>query len=193
MNARGFSLLELLVAVAIGSIAVLGLGKLFVSTVSWGRQDDRLTYMARQGTVILDEMGRRVRGSNDMKCSPAACDPVGSDTLATCGVDPSLQVTNPDGVYCFRLDATGGQQLIEAGPGGGQNNMLREGSLASLTVSACPGTSMFSVINPGNLPGCSPTTTPCAPPNRVDICFQLSTTATPSDSMMFRTSLSRRN
>jgi len=27
----------------------------------------------------------------------------------------------------------------------------------------------------------------------VDICFQLSTTATPSDSMMFRTSFSRRN
>lgn len=203
MNARGFTLLEVLVAVAIGSVILLALGKLYVSAIYWHRLDEPVSYMQRQGAIIVDELARHIRAassnaSNPMKCSPAGCDPIANQGPATCGVDPSLQITNPDplpngesaGDYCFRLDTTGGNQFIRARSGGGQSNMLREGgSLAALTVSPCPGVPMFSLANP-DYPGCSPG---CADPNRVDICFQLSTASTPSESMMFRASFTRRN
>ena len=185
MNARGFTLLELLVAVAIASIVVLALGQLYVSAAYWGRLDYSLTYMQRQGTRVLDEVGQRIREGADLRCSPAACDQVGGDTLAACGVDPSLQVTVPGtGVYCFRLNAEGGNQLIEVHPGGGTLNMLLD-SLAPLTVSGCPNDAMFSVVHPGGDPGVDP--------NQVDICFQLNTTSTPPESIMFRASFAKRN
>lgn len=201
MNARGFTLLEVLVAVAIGSIIVVALGKLFVLAVYWGGLNEPTTYMQRQGTIILEELARHIRAADSsipLKCSPAACDPIANQGLAACGVDPSLQIANPDilvnnepaDTYCFRPDTTGGNQLIRARSGGGQSNMLREGgSMVALTVTECPGVPMFSLVNP-DYPGCAPG---CADPNRVDICFQLSTASTPPDSMMFRASFTRRN
>jgi prepilin-type N-terminal cleavage/methylation domain-containing protein len=203
VSVRGFVLVELLVAVAIGSVVLFAIGSLYVLTVSYGRQDDRLTYMQRQGSIILEEMARHIRAAdssaaNPMRCSPAGCDPIANQGLATCGVDPSLQVTNldtlvnnePADTYCFRLNTTGGNQLIRAGSGGGQSNMLTEGGgMAALTVSACPGESMFALVNP-TYPGCAPG---CANPNQVDICFRLSTTTPPTDSMTFRASFTQRN
>jgi prepilin-type N-terminal cleavage/methylation domain-containing protein len=189
VNERGFTLLELLVTLAMGAVILLALGKLYVSTVSWGRIDDRLAHMQRQGTLILDKMGRQIRGAQSIACSPlATCDSVATDPASACGVDPSLEVISPGGTnVCFRLNTAGGNDLVQAS--GGTQSSMRKESPAALTVSACAGLPMFSVINPTNPVGCGP----CAPPNRVDICFQLNTTVAPTDSMIFKGSFTKRN
>jgi prepilin-type N-terminal cleavage/methylation domain-containing protein len=188
VNERGFTLLELLVAAAIGTIVLFGLGGLYQLATRYNRLDDQLAYLQRQGTLVLDKMGRRIREASEIKCSPlATCDPVAADPASTCGVDPSLQVTAAGTTVCFRLNTTGGNDLIQAS-GAGQSSMLT-GNPVTLTVSECPGVPMFSVSNPTNPPGCST----CAPPNQADVCFQLSTTSVPPDSVIFRASFTKRN
>jgi prepilin-type N-terminal cleavage/methylation domain-containing protein len=75
MSQRGFTLLELLVAAALGAVVLMAAGTLYVTATKYERTDESLTYMQRQGTLILEKMGRRIRnatGTEGIKCSPLA-------------------------------------------------------------------------------------------------------------------------
>ena len=114
MTERGSSLVELLIAALIGSLVVFAAGSVYVSAVRSGRDDDSLTYLQRQGSLILDEVGRQVRPADTLQGPPGqlmACGGVAGSILAN--------VPDPAGViqpWCFRLDAAGGTQLIEDRP-----------------------------------------------------------------------------
>ncbi len=123
MNNRGLGLLELLVTTLVGVVILLGISSFYLATVRFYEQSSSQTFLQRQGTLIIDEMTRRIRFANGLIQDPP------SDCPAT----PSLKVTQPSvtGFYCFYQS---GDQLLERLPDGTDFNLLR-GSPAPLTVS----------------------------------------------------------
>ncbi len=116
----GFTLIELLVAVAIGILVLLGIGDFYLSTLRFYNQSNSQAFLQRQGSLIIEEMGRQIR-------------PATALTRGTCNADSSsLHVTNSLGVFCFYRV---GSQLSEDRPGGGTANLL-SGSPVLLTVTS---------------------------------------------------------
>jgi prepilin-type N-terminal cleavage/methylation domain-containing protein len=120
MNERGSTLLELLIALAVGSVVLLGISSLYLATLRFSDQDSSQTFLQRQGVLILEEMARQIRPG----------------TALTQGVchnnNPNaFGVTNSLGNFCFYQNGT---QLSEDRPGGGTENLLG-GSPVPLTVS----------------------------------------------------------
>jgi type II secretory pathway pseudopilin PulG len=119
MNERGATLLESLIALALGSVVLLGVSSLYVATIRFSRQDDSQTFLQRQGVLIVEEMARQIR-------------PATALTRGVCNADVnSLQITNSLGSFCFYKNGT---QLEEDRPGGGTADLLA-GSPVPLTVS----------------------------------------------------------
>ena len=117
MNDRGLTLIELLVALVIGSFVLLGASGFYLSTVRFTKQSNSQAYLQRQAAQVVDELTRQIR-------------PATALARGTCSADAnSLRVTNSSGVYCFYKS---GNQLLEDRPGGGTSNLL-SGSLESLT------------------------------------------------------------
>ena len=148
MNERGVTLLESLIALAVGSVVLLGVGSLYVATSRSSAQDSAQTFLQRRGVLILDEMARQIRPATVLT-TPGA---------GLCNVDTnSLQATNSLGAFCFYRANTCSQtikpcsttadcpqgeiclsnamQLLEDRPGGGTENLLA-GSPVPLTVSS---------------------------------------------------------
>jgi prepilin-type N-terminal cleavage/methylation domain-containing protein len=120
MNERGLTLIELLVALAIGSFVLFGASGFYLSTVRFTEQSNAQTYLQRQAVLVVDELTRQIR-------------PATALARGTCNADAnSLRVTNSSGVYCFYQS---GNQLLEDRPGGGTSNLL-SGSLASLAANS---------------------------------------------------------
>ena len=119
MNARGVTLLELLIVLAMGSVVLLGIGSFYVATIQASAQDSAQTFLQRQGVLILEEMARKTRPATGL-------------TRGGCNADAnSIQATqsingNPVN-FCFYKDST---QLKE-----GTANLLA-GSPVPLTVSS---------------------------------------------------------
>src|SRR5438093_12151625 len=61
MRERGSSLLEVLVAAAIGAGIVLGLTTFFLMTIRLGKDMGAQAALQRQGSAIAEELGRRAR------------------------------------------------------------------------------------------------------------------------------------
>jgi prepilin-type N-terminal cleavage/methylation domain-containing protein len=123
MNERGVTLIESLIAMALGSVLLLGIGSFYVATVRSSRQDSAQTFLQNQAVWILEEMARQIR-------------PATALIRGGCNGDPnSLQATrviagNPVH-YCFYKNGT---QFNEDAPGGTAN--LLAGSPVPLTVSS---------------------------------------------------------
>jgi prepilin-type N-terminal cleavage/methylation domain-containing protein len=124
VSERGFSLVELLVAAAIGSVVMLGLSGFYLSALRFNAESSAQTYLQRQGALVLDEMARQIR-------------PATAIVIATCSGDAnSLRITNaaPGGgtqTVCFHRN---GSRLLEDLPGGTRD--LLSGSPAPLTATA---------------------------------------------------------
>jgi type II secretory pathway pseudopilin PulG len=101
MGSRGFTLIDLLVGLSVGAIILLGMSSIYVFATRTGIENDSQAFLQRQASLIMDEMGRRIREATSVETTPAL-------TLATCsGVANSLQVTQSDGtVYCYRSDSS---------------------------------------------------------------------------------------
>jgi Tfp pilus assembly protein PilV len=119
VNERGLTLLELLIAAALGTVVLLGLGQFYLATVRFGSQSNAQTFLQRQAVIIMDEMAQQIRPATGL-------------ALATCGgVVNSLQVTSGGGTYCFYQSGTG---LSETRPGGTWN--LLSGSPVTLQANS---------------------------------------------------------
>jgi type II secretory pathway pseudopilin PulG len=102
MNARGFTILEALLAAAVLSVLLIAVSGFYLMTVRYGNQDAALMAVHRQATFVIDEMARQIGPATALSF------PV------TCGGDPNgLQVTNSCGTFCFHRDSTTGTQLLE--------------------------------------------------------------------------------
>jgi len=131
-NEQAFTLMELLIATAIGVVVLLGIGSFYLSTLRFYEQSNAQTEVQRQATLALEEMTRQIR-------------PARSLILATCnGVANALRVRNANGVFCFYQSSE--NQLIEQRPPpDGTWNLLAG---AQTSVSLTPGSLTFSITGP---------------------------------------------
>jgi len=104
MRQRGSSLLEVLVAAAIGVVVAIAIGNFFLTTLRLGKDMDAQAALQRQGTAIAEEIGRRARpvvGSlmvEDPAKPPVfpetpACLPLATNDMVLIIPDPSGSVT----------------------------------------------------------------------------------------------------
>ena len=133
MNERGFTLVELLIALALGVVVLLGVGTLY-RTVAWSSKGDNAqANLQTQATIVVDELRRQVEAASTIeRCFS------GSDCIAdTCnGVTDFLYVAQPGGsIYCF-YKASGQLMEYREPVGGGSSGAwnLLSGSLAPLIV-----------------------------------------------------------
>jgi len=106
---RGASVLEVLVAAAIGATIAIGFSGFFLMSVRFTRDVDAQAALQRQGTAIAEELGRRLRLADG---SPKVEDPATPPETPAClplGTgDVVLVIPNEDGsATCyFRDNAT---------------------------------------------------------------------------------------
>jgi Tfp pilus assembly protein PilW len=128
MNKRGITLLETVIALAVGSVVLLAVGSFYVAASRSRSQDSAQTFLQSKGVLIMEEMARQIRPATSL--------------AANCNGGNSLQTINASGTFCFsQPDST---HLNEVRPGGTEN--LLEGSLVPLTVSNFVPTLVGSVV-----------------------------------------------
>ena len=88
MNQRGVTLAELIVAMAVGVVVLLGVGSFYWQTVRTWNQSQAQAAIQRQGTLVQQEMARVILASSGLL--PGTCGP-------TSGVTDSLPVQIPSG------------------------------------------------------------------------------------------------
>jgi prepilin-type N-terminal cleavage/methylation domain-containing protein len=137
MSERGFTILELLLAVALLGIVMFGVGAFYFATARVDHDNTAQTFLQRQATLIFDEMTKQI-GEATISTDP-------SSLLIPCpgGVADSLQVKNSRGTYCFHRDGAG-TGVFQTSPGGGEWDLLK-GPPAKLTTTtgACPAAGGF--------------------------------------------------
>ena len=123
VNNRGIGLAELLIATLVGVVMLLGIGSFFLSSVHFYEQSSSQTFLQRQGTMIMDEMSRRIQFANGLV----------EDPPSDCPATPSLKVTQPGvtGFYCFYQSS---DQLLERRPDGTDFNLL-DGTPQPISIS----------------------------------------------------------
>ena len=123
VNNRGIGLAELLIATLVGVVMLLGIGSFFLSSVHFYEQSSSQTFLQRQGTMIMDEMSRRIQFANGLV----------EDPPTDCPATPSLKVTQPGvtGFYCFYQSS---DQLLERRPDGTDFNLL-DGTPQPISIS----------------------------------------------------------
>jgi len=105
---RGYTLLEVLVAAAIGAAVAVGLSGFFLTTLRFGKDTDAQVALQRQGTAIAEELGRRLRQADG---SPKIEDPAAPPLIPSClplsTNDLVLVIANPDGsATCMYRDTS---------------------------------------------------------------------------------------
>jgi len=122
VNNRGLSLVELVVASLVGIVILLGLSTFYLSTLRFYDQSSSQTQLQRQGTLIINEMSRRILFASRLVQDPPT----------DCPATPSLRVTQPGvtGFYCFYQS---GNQLFERRPDGSDFDLLA-GTLRPISV-----------------------------------------------------------
>src|SRR5437879_13757890 len=108
MRQRGYTLLEVLVAAAIGAAVAVGLSGFFMATLRFGKDTDAQVALQRQGTAIAEELGRRLRQADG---SPKIEDPAAPPLITSClrlsTSDLVLVIGNPDGsATCMYRDTS---------------------------------------------------------------------------------------
>jgi hypothetical protein len=175
----GGTLIEVIVAAALGAVILGGGGIYYLTTLRVLDDSRSQAFLQRQGTVIMEELGREIRTATSLAIvnadNPATCwDAIREDIRE--GTD-ALNVSNPDGTYCFYLN--GRDQIIRCKfDGDCVSARLLDGSLAVLTASAW----MVRLLTPCEAKGgtcdlgvCSPNpTSSCSISPAARIAFSLS-------------------
>ncbi len=117
---RGFTLLELLVAMVAGAIALFGAMELYAYALRYANQSQSQSFLQSQGPIIMEEMKRQIINASAL-------------TRGACNADPnSIGATNSSGTFCF-YSAGNPLQLWENRGGGTPENLL-SGSAVRLTL-----------------------------------------------------------
>ena len=189
MRQRGSSLLEVLVAAAIGVVVAIAVGNFFLTTLRLGKDMDAQAALQRQGTAIAEEIGRRARpvvGSlmvEDPANPPVfpetpACLPLATNDMVLIIPDPSGSVT------CLYRDTGTPPQIVRCTrptPGAACAPVanLLSGSLVPLSATAWSA----SLVTPcgaadgtceGDPPVCSVANQSCAAVPGASVVFTLS-------------------
>jgi prepilin-type N-terminal cleavage/methylation domain-containing protein len=139
MRSRGFTLIEVIVALVAASIVLLGSWTFYLSALHFSADSERQAYLQRQATVVLEQFGRQIRPASSLTilngASPGTCmDPIAADL--TPGTD--VLVVDNGTVFCFYRSAA--NQMIRCQYDNTSNTCnswnLLSGGLAPLTVSS---------------------------------------------------------
>src|SRR6266704_5056216 len=95
---RGSTVIEMLVAAAIGALIAIGFSVFFLSTLRLGRDMDAQAALQRQGTAVAEQLGRWLRLADG---SPKVEDPLNAPETPAC-----LPLSTTDMVLVIP-DATG--------------------------------------------------------------------------------------
>ncbi len=136
MNERGFTLPELIVAMVIGAVVLLGVGSFYTQITGAWQQAQAQAAIQRQGTLVQQEMARIILPSSGLL--PGTCGP-------TTGITDSLPVQIPAGALpdaglssggfaCFHLNTSG--QLFECRFTSTSNTTCISGSARNLLAGA---------------------------------------------------------
>ncbi|MBT8130925.1 MAG: PilW family protein [Gammaproteobacteria bacterium] len=98
-TACGFSLIELMVALAISSVLLLGLSSIFVSSSQSRTVQTALAGIHETGRFGLDQMSRHIRMTGSRSAN-WTLGPVPSALVATDGTSDSLRLTYQDTLDC---------------------------------------------------------------------------------------------
>ena len=181
---RGFTLLELLIAMVAGSIVLLGVGSVLVMTIRQSNQNTSQAFLQRQAAwIIMEELRRQVPQATALErgtCPVAAPQP------------QSLRVTNSAGIFCFYQS---GSQLQETRDGGTPQNLL-SGSPVALSVTNFTTTLTTEPTGACCPPGACPLSGACPPCGpgascRATVTFTLQDNV--PNAMTFSVDLAKRN
>ncbi len=165
MDNRGFTLIEVLVAVSVGAIVLLGMNSFYLSTLRSYDHGNSQALLQRQASLAIEEMARQIRPACNLTVNTGC--PAGPACLKVTQTQPGVATCDGPTYYFYKS----GDQLLERFPNVSDFNLL-SGSPVPLTV--------FS-FTADLLPS-----TPTA-----RIVFELRDNA--SNSMKFETAISRRN
>lgn len=177
MDSRGFTLLELLLGLAVAIVVMAGIGSLFVYSQRVAYQSQSQAFLQRQGALVMDEMSQRVRLASTL--TRGTCKTGNAHSIGATWRDQNDVV---QASYCFYQ--SGSQLKMDAtiGPNSGTWDLL-SGAAAQLSV-----TEFKTCGDPSGSPVCTCTVPACA---KVTITFQLSDNR--ANAMTFTTDLTRRN
>ena len=147
---RGLSLVELLVAAMLATVVAGGLFSAYIATTRSLGESSAQAALQRQGTLVLEEIGRQVRGAIEQ--SGGTPPPPPALSLATCNGNPdSLWVRTAAGDICYYARADGA--LCEA-RGVTCRNLL-EGGLKTIVLLRQPaGDGQCPPFVPAGAPWC---------------------------------------
>lgn len=166
---RGLSLVELLVAAALATVVAGGLFSAYVATARSFGESGAQVALQRQGTLVLEEIGRQVRGASGQNpLAIGACNGVAGSLLVRTVTDSLCYYARDDGALCEVRAAT-------------CRNLLR-GGLKTITLlrqpatpdPRCPSDSDGNPMPAGAL--CfrmAPVASDTGPPLRVDLAFAI--------------------
>src|SRR5438445_3519252 len=116
MRQRGSSLLEVLVAAAIGVVVAIAVGNFFLTTLRLGKDIEAQAALQRQGSAIAEEIGRRARpvvGSLMVEDPDPANPPETPACLPLATNDMVLIIPDPSGsVTCLYRDTGTPPQIV---------------------------------------------------------------------------------
>lgn len=154
---RGFTLLEAVISLLIGSLILLALSSLYIATTSALAVSTSQATLQRQGQEAMEEIARQMRRADNIAAGSATCPPAGSAGPSLWVRVPTTLANNgeycyyagtagngaPAGVLCERFTPTGGaaggcRNLLGgggAGAGGGAAlGLVRQAQPAGITL-----------------------------------------------------------
>jgi prepilin-type N-terminal cleavage/methylation domain-containing protein len=134
MDQRGVTLVELLVALLVGSIVLLGVGSFYLKAQDAIEQGNYQVAMQRQGTLVQQQMARIILASSGLlagTCGPAgAADSLPVQIPANALFDSAL---SGGGFVCFYLQSN---QIMECRFASTSSTTCTSGSARSLLAGA---------------------------------------------------------
>jgi Tfp pilus assembly protein PilW len=98
---RGLSLLELLIAAALATVVAGGLFSAYVATARSFGESGAQTALQRQGALVLEEIGRQVRGADGRNpLAIGSCNGVAGSLLVRTTADSLCYYARADGALC---------------------------------------------------------------------------------------------
>ena len=131
---RGFTLLEALVASFVGSMVLLGFSTFFGWMVGIGQEIPSELAVQRQATLILEEMGRRIRTGKSTTVTRGACKPTDPHSIGVTLPSPPYPAVV---TYCFYRSGNGFREDRTSGGTTVSFDLLSPSSLILTNYASC--------------------------------------------------------